>query len=1196
MATFKDFDLQNAPLEGTTLIEASAGTGKSFSIAALFLRLVVEKAIPVHEILVVTFTEAATEELRDRIRKRLRDALGVLRGEPCKDEVLRRFLEAGESFGDAAGRLKEALGDFDRAAIMTIHGFCRRVLKENAFESSTPFEMELVTSQELLKREVVEDYWRKSLYSESPLFVRYALQSGFHPDSLLSLLGSRLSQPYLRIVPALGAVDVSAEERVFISSLESLRSAWCSAREEVSGILGSTEALKKTSYGKEKIPAWIEGMDLFLSCCSAELFPGFEKFTQSQIVRAVKKGCEPPAHPVFDLCEKVRQRQEELLAAYSRKMTHLKVELFRRVAEELTAKKRKRDILYFDDLLLNLLKALQGGAGRGLGRAVREKYKAALIDEFQDTDPIQYAIFQELFGSGEGILFLIGDPKQSIYGFRGADVFAYMEAARSIEHRFTLRENWRSDPGLIRAFNVLFENNPRPFVYESIQYHPCIPAPAASPPVLLVDGRPQPPFRLWTVEGDQPDFQWIPKSEARDLICRAVAGEIANLLHLAGQGRALLDGRPLREEEIAVLVRRNQEAARMQQFLSRLRIPSVLYGTGNLFTTHEAEEVERLLAAMAAPENGRLLRAALATDILGQKAEDLERLMTDERSWEEWLMRFRRSQDLWLSRGFIRMFRLFLRQERVLQRLMHFPDGERRCTNLLHLSELLHQASMERRLNPSGLLQWLSMQRSGVGTGEEHPMRLESDERAVRLITVHKSKGLEYPVVFCPFGWDGSELKHSRDPILFHAEETHSRLTLDLGSEAAEENRRHAEKEILSENLRLLYVSLTRAKARCTFVWGRFKSAESSAPAYLLYPPGQVRDEGIVEATKAHFLKVGDAFTTHLDHIARRAGGAIQVEPIPDRAGEFAPSQPPDEAPLSCRTFGGRIEREWGVASFSSLTSIHPRAEELNDRDQDAVPTGLARGGEETREFFSFPAGVRTGGFLHALFEELDFTEETPGIRSGLVREKLREYGFDAAWEDVVGAMLGRVLNAALDPDLPDLRLCRVRNEDRLNELEFYFPLKRVPAKRLQGILAGFGVEDGIPPDFAGRLGELVFSPTRGYMRGYIDLLFQHNGRSFLVDWKSHDLGSSVEDYGPRSLARAMKEGYYTLQALIYAVAVHQYLKLRLRGYRYDTHFGGILYIFVRGVDPARGPDYGISRTRPSEALIERLSAELIGG
>jgi exodeoxyribonuclease V beta subunit len=1192
MEEFKDFDLLNVPLKGTSLIEASAGTGKSFSIAGLFLRLLIESRVSVNEILVVTFTQAATEELRDRIRRSITDALEAFAGGTCKERFLQSLVAREKDREDAVNRLNTALRNFDRAAIMTIHGFCWRILKENAFESLSMFDVELVSSQELIKTEIVDDYWRQHLYSESALFVQYGLQSGLSQDSLVKLFGKHLSRPFLKVIPTVEPVDGSVQEQAFVESFEILRSAWPSAREEVSKLLTNTDVLKKNCYKTEKIPAWIAGMDSFLSRprASCTLFSGFEKFTTAELCRSARKNCEPPAHPFFDLCERLHCSHATLLDLYARKIIGLKSELFRFANRELSARKGRMNVLYFDDLLLNLLGALQGKAGEQLAGTIRGKFRAALIDEFQDTDPLQYTILKEVFARKPSVLFFIGDPKQSIYGFRGADIFAYMEAARDVRTRFTLRENWRSEPELVTALNVLFESNPRPFVYEAIRFHPCRPALARPSEKLLIDHKPEPAFHMWIVE-DKPDAaKSIPKKEARRSILKAVAGEIAELLRLGKEGRALLGGRPLGEEDIAVLVRRNQDAVQMQQILSGLHIPSVLYSTGNLFDSHEAMEVQRVLSSIAAPENGRLFRAALVTDMLGLRAGDLETVITEERPWEAWVVRFTQYRDLWVGRGFIRMFRRFLHQEEVLSRLMRYRDGERRCTNLLHLAEVLHQVSVDRRLNRAGLLKWLAIHRAGVGTEpEEHPIRLESDERAVKLVTVHKSKGLEYQIVFCPFSWDGSTHRNSREPLIFHTGDTPAGLTLDLGSECAEENRKRAEKENLSENLRLLYVSLTRAKARCYLVWGRFRDGETSAPAYLFYPPPRFEEDGVVAATRNHFLQLENGFTEKLRELERKAGPELVIHPIPEIRADGQVVEPCEPVRLSCRVFKGNIDREQGFASFSSLVSAQPRWTEPDDHDPEATAT-VRTPVEKPQGFFSFPGGMRAGSFLHALFENLEFTSMDSESMKKTIREKLIEHGYDPVWVEEVHTMVQRVLEAVLDPELPDLRLSRVVSKDRIQELEFFWPLRRVTPNRLAKILSG----QDIPQGFSEHVGRLEFSPLRGYMRGFLDLLFRFNGRYYLVDWKSNDLGATIEDYGREGMSAAMQKGLYVLQYLIYTVAVDRYLGLRLPDYRYEDHFGGVFYIFLRGVDPDRGPEYGIFRARPSEDLIRRLAAEMM--
>jgi exodeoxyribonuclease V beta subunit len=835
MTKVNNFDLLNSPLKGTNLIEASAGTGKTYAITGLFLRLILEKRLSVNEILVVTFTEAATDELKDRIRNKLRRAMEAFSGGLCEDALLNDLVKRNKDTKTALALLREALRDFDKAAIFTIHGFSRRVLHENAFESGCLFDTELVTEQENLKREIVDDFWRRNFYHASPLFVNYAIHKKFSPDNLLSLLQGNLARPYLVIIPRTVIPDTSGREEEFRASFDDVCNAWESARADVENILGTHEGLNRVKYGKAKIPVWIEAMDRYLASGvnNPLLFNAFLKFTAGELKVSVKQDRTPPAHPFFELCESLLQRQKELEKVFEKRLLGLKAVLFHYAEDELAKRKEEKNVQSFDDLLLKLHRALKEKGGEYLANAMRKKFRAALIDEFQDTDPVQYAIFKKVFGTKESTLFLIGDPKQAIYGFRGADIFAYMKAKEDVAFQHTLSENWRSDPLLIAAINAVFNGKERPFVYDEIPFKPAVPAPKKDPEKLELNGKIEPPFQIWFLEANKVTNSGKPisKSLAGQLIPGAVASEISRLLALGRKGLALLGEKPVTEGDIAVLVRTNAQARLVQEALAGLNIPGVLFSTGNLFDSHEALEMERVLLAVSDPKNERHIRAALTTDMMGLKGEDLDVLMDDETGWEEWVAKFRMYHDLWDERGFIRMFRYLLLQEEVLPRLMSLKDGERRNTNLLHLTEVLQQTSIEKKLGMTETLKWLSEQRDeGTPRLDEHQLRLESDENAVKLVTVHKSKGLEYPVVFCPFSWDGSRIKKSDEPFLFHNEARDRTPTLDLGSEERDENRAFAEKELLAENLRLLYVALTRAKNRCYLVWGRFNQAEISAP------------------------------------------------------------------------------------------------------------------------------------------------------------------------------------------------------------------------------------------------------------------------------------------------------------------------------------------------------------------------------
>ncbi|MCD6353663.1 MAG: exodeoxyribonuclease V subunit beta [Proteobacteria bacterium] len=1201
ITNLNQFDILTSSLEGTNLIEASAGTGKTYAITGLFLRLILERNYSINEILVVTFTEAATEELKDRIRSKLREAIGAFTGVRSDDAFLKNLVKEKDS-KKAIPRLREALRGFDQASIFTIHGFCRRMLHDYAFESGSLFDTELVSDQENLKREIVDDFWRRHFYEASPLFVNYALNNKFSPDSLLSLLAGRFAHPYLKIIPQLGISDISHHEREFQASFNELANAWKSARATVKKIFTTHEGLNRNRYRKHNIPLWIQNMDYYAASRGHDpiSFKGFEKFTESGLKGSMKKGYAPPVHPFFECCERHKQRQEALAGAFEQRLLGLKAGLFHYAEQELDRSKKEQNIQSFDDLLLKLHRALEGKGGETLARSIREKFRAALIDEFQDTDPIQYAIFKKVFATEDRILFLIGDPKQAIYSFRGADIFAYMEAAEEVASRYTLRENWRSQPDLIKAINAIFVNKAHPFVYGEILFHPARPAPKKDSELFRLNGQSEPPFQLWLLNADK--GKPISKTQARKMIPEAVAGEISRLLELGRKNRALLGKRPLLEGDIAVLVRTNDEARLMQESLSTLHIPSVLYSTGNLFDSHEALEMERVLTGIIDPNNERIVRAALTTDMLGVSGEKLDCMMRDETGWENWLAKFKLCHDIWEERGFFRMFRYLILEESVLPRLMSFPDGERRNTNLLHLSEVLHQRAIEEKLRMAGLLKWLSEQREGKTTKiEEHPLRLESDEKAVKLITIHKSKGLEYPVVFCPFAWGGSRIKKSKEPFMFHNESDNRRLTLDIGSESRDENRVFAEKEILAEDLRLLYVALTRAKNRCYLVWGRFNEADTSAPAYLLHQPGLCEGGNVVSAAGERFNSLSDEdVITELKTLSDKSGGTISLSEMPVGAAKEHSPLLDKKVALTCREFAGKIDREWRIASFSTLVSGSLHGDERADRDAISLAGGYEQEDSEgsssqklSSSIFSFPRGTKAGTFMHDILEHLDFEGKDDSSIKKLVIDKLEKYSFEIIWQDTICTMINKVLSVSLDRKRKDFILSSIPIKDRVSELEFYFPLRSISPEKLKSIFLKYaGVE--LPSQFPEQIERLHFLPARGFMKGFIDLIFQFDGAFYLVDWKSNFLGSRVEDYGRESLAEVMKEKYYILQYHIYTVALNQYLSMRFPDYNYNSHFGGVYYIFLRGVDPEKGPDFGIYRTKPSEKLINELSRSLI--
>lgn len=1211
----KPLDLLNTPLEGINLIEASAGTGKTYTIEALYLRLILEKQLPVDQILVVTFTKAATAELRDRIRKKLLLAEDAFSRGTSQDSFLRDLLKHRQDPAAAVDSIHDALVEFDKASIFTIHGFCARILYEHAFETANLFDTELISDQTEWIREVGEDFWRKNFY-EAPLeLIGYLTSKIKGPGYFWQLLG-KLRAAEMEIIPRIDRPPLNYLT-AFREAFQHLKEQWPRARDDVIKALGDP-ALSATQYGSLKpaqngagmtkrdikIISLIRAMEKYVAPNGTgfPIFENFEKFTDQQIKKAVKKNHPPPSHGFFKACDRVYRAAADLQAEFENYFIWLKTQLFDYGSSELSARKAQKNIQFFDDLLVLVKKALAAKSGSPLAEAIRRKYKAALVDEFQDTDDIQYEIFSRLFSTKDSLLFMIGDPKQAIYGFRGADIFSYLKASRHASAKFTLPDNWRSDPGLVSAVNTIFSNVAGPFIFEEIPFEDARPVKKK----LSASKASKAALTIWYLDSraEAQAGKPITKTESTRRIGEAVADEICRII--------TAESEPRQPGDIAVLVRTNRQAQLVKDDLSAKGVPAVLYSTGNIFDSREALELEKVLLGISAPHNPEYVKTALAMDMLGASGEELLSSGPDVQRWENRLAAFRTYLQLWQRSGFMAMFRMLLTREKIRQRLLAFADGERRLTNVLHLAEILHQESVKRNLGTGGVLKWLAEQRNVESLRlEEHQLRLESDERAVKIVTIHKSKGLEYPVVFCPYGWESSFVKDNE--IIFHQPDNRDgrqRLTLDLGSDSFGLNRIHAQNELLAENVRLLYVALTRAKSKCYLAWGRIKDADSSAPAYLMHGASRAemdyRCEDLVAALDQHVRAKSDAERIEdLNRLAKKSGGSIEILDLPEHAGRCFFEQAGTAEQMVCRRFTGEIDRTWKVSSYSSLVSRRTTDIDLPDRDAFVelfkAPTGADGKGSDAREsteghdIFGFPGGSHAGNFFHDLFEHLDYTACSPEALRQPVQHKLEAYGFDGGWQPTIIETIVHVLNVVLKADAPELTLSSIALNDRINEMEFYFPVHPIAPQTLRSVFRQHGHSDGAGHYPIG-LEKLVFSPAAGFMKGYIDLVFRHQQRFYLIDWKSNYLGATIDSYRTDAVRQAMRESDYILQYHLYVLALCQYLRQRSPGFRYESDFGGVFYLFIRGIDSRRGPQFGIYHDRPQPELINALGKALIPG
>jgi exodeoxyribonuclease V beta subunit len=1125
----RPFDLRGALPEGVTVLEASAGTGKTYTIAALATRYIADGR-PLRELLLVTFTRMATGELRERVRERLVDTeqqlSAFLAGASIAtgDELSTLLAEGPRTEVECRrDRLAGAIANFDAATIATTHGFCLEVLAELGTLGDLEPDVAFVEDVNDLVEEVIDD-----------LYVRRFFREGDPP-------------------------------------------------------FGRREA--------------------------------------GQIARIAIENPTVPIHPLESSNATASMRQRLALAA----------------RRELDARKRQLAIMTFDDLLTRLRDALVGPNGAAAARRLRQRYRIVLIDEFQDTDPVQWEIVKTAFGTGECTLVLIADPKQAIYAFRGADVYAYLQAAGAAGSRSTQAVNWRSDQALIDAHDALFGGTR--LGHPGIVYREVRATPANQKPRLL--GAPSAAaLRVRLASRDEPSITktktgFASAPSARAFIAKDLAADIVSLLASGAEiERRLDDGtvcerEPVRPGHVAVLVRSRYHAHDIHAELAAADIPAVINGAGSVFGTAAARDWLTLLQALERPAYSPWARAAALTPLLGWSAERLA--LADEADLEQLHQRLHGWARVLRVRGVAALAETISLTEHLPSRVLATVDGERELTDLQHVAELLHGAATAEQLGIAALTAWLRQRinEAGEDSGrEERTRRLESDADAVQVLTIHRSKGLEFPIVYCPFLWElGGRRPRTPVPVYFHDADAGDERAIDVGL-VGSEYRRHQQQyvsEERGEDLRLMYVALTRAKHRAVIWWASSYASHDSPLGRLLF----ARDEHGNVAPAGSKKPSDEDVQARFEKLATSAtGGAIEIERAVLGTPVSHGGPPASDEQLAVARFDRRLDVSWRRTSYTDITAraheafvgsepevdvvsdepavvlgapASPSAADGADIGAAAMPTLLG----------AMPAGARIGTFVHRVLQATDFaTGDLPGELAEHVATLARGGRVEIGDPGVVIAGLA----AAIETPFGDerLRLRDLARGDRLDELEFELPLAggdapegEVTVAAIAGVMDSLLGSDDPLAGYAARLADpLLRHDVRGYLTGSIDLVARAPGaggrpRFAIVDYKTNRLAGpddelTVWDYRPAALTAEMEASHYGLQAILYAVALHRYLRWRLPGYDPDRDLAGVHYLFLRGMV---GPDTplldggrcGVFSWHPPSGLVTALSSVLDG-
>ena len=1261
MDKHRKFDSLTCSLDNVNIIEASAGTGKTYNIQNLYARMILLKGFSVDSILVVTFTDAATKELKERIRTTLNKIHMFYEASEPNDEI--KQLATQNFYIDKNGnsieisletrkkRLSLAIRDFDNAAIYTIHGFCNKMLNDYSFESGILFNVELEKDVEPIIRDIVEDFWRRESYTVDSFNTALLEYNKITINNLITFVNNFTNKGETEIEPKKTVQDnIPIIRKIFYQ----MKKNWDKA---IIRKLLDNEYLSKRNFKPVQIDKICFNAELFLQgIFNKTTFAEVEKLSQENIDKAFtaagkKAGKIPPQHNFFRDCSDLLSNKK-MFESFGTIIRHKCRNYF---DSEYNKRKNELNIQSFNDLLTRVNDHINSKNSPLLTK-IQSQFNAALIDEFQDTDSIQYSIFKKVFIDSRKPLFIVGDPKQAIYGFRGGDIYTYRKAKEyisSIGEIFTLGKNWRSSPDMVNATNLFYKKNKDsyiPFVTEAIEY------------INVDSDEKNDNFRINSQTDKQPlKFIYIPgiynTPELRQACCIRTATEIYTLL--TNSQCTITENkkkRSIQPKDIAILVTSHHQAQLLQPELHKFNIPAVLQATGSLFDSTEAEHFEILLKAIAEPTNSKTLKGAMLTDIMGYSIDEITLISESNNELDKIYGIFKLCHEKWLNNSFIEMFNLIMSEFDIKSTLLAQIDGERKLTNVLHLTEIINQQEIDSKLGINGIIHWLSKQRNKETRNdkEEYEIRLETDDDAVKIMTVFRAKGLEFPIVFCPFLWDRNAIPYQEKSTVFKYHKTPDSNKKDVPTfarnvraetallhniEAAPrlfpETSRSREKnslspkykcildisgseqardlsydETLEELTRLMYVALTRSKYQCYILWGHTGSGSkknSSALDYQFYSRDETisREKGtIAQSLSAAAQNAKDSLLHPLltDNQANSIKLDISETILFDDSVKYQRNKLVAENDLSCRIFPAKtIDSTWMLTSFSSIaphdteqykqnTAANKDHDENDNQPSKDIPLTTA----STVNIFNFPAGAKTGTCWHEIFEKLDFTADdreiaetvievlslyrlNDGINETVVREK----------EECVIEMVKEILNTSLSDD-DNFKLSNIEKVDKLPEMEFVFSInKGLSTEELSNCLYDIAKGFGLNSKITGWNQHFI----SGFMTGFIDLIFRYNNKYYIVDWKSNKLNGTPEGFEQNGLKAEMGKHYYFLQYLIYTVALDKYLSMTMKNYDYDKHFGGVYYIFLRGVksDVSSSPARGIFYDRPEKELIRKL-------
>lgn len=1182
------------PLSQNALIEASAGTGKTFTISNLYLRLVTGhqcEPLSVAQILILTFTNAATAELKERILARIQESLrDFTRG--CSDDYfIKQLLLDITDHTSAAQRLRIAVQEMDMASVFTIHGFCQRMLTEHAFESGGEWQHAMLLDDAELIDTAVKDYWRKIVAHLAPKELHDFLGYWAVPDNLGKSLRPVIFRDIGNQSPTQLKQAWHKAESAYLLNIEEAQQWW--RNNQVSQMLADADLKANVKLGK---PAFQQLLTEFAMGALPDLGKeGWLTLAPEKVAKARKKSSANLPVEEFERFVVLDKLQQD--AAKLQQQAYF-WQALQFVRQHLARSKAARSQLAPDDLLQNLRAALKGDAGKHLALAIQQQYPVTLIDEFQDTDEVQFAIFKAVYidvdmtemgssrrHSQNTSLILIGDPKQAIYSFRGGDIYTYLHAKQLVDSDslFTLDTNWRSNPSLIEAVNQLFGNSDIGFMNDGMPFYP-VKAGRVEKPVTK-QGLPLTAMQF-SILPSKPNakgiFDPLKWADAAVTMSQACAADIAQYLQ-----QVQVADQPVQAGDICILVRDRFEADLMQSALKPHQIDSVFLLKETVFKSRVAYSLLLLFKAVLDYKSEVTIKAALLDWVMCFSNAEFAALVHNTVRWQQVLTHFNHAWTLLNNKSVMTALDYLLLQFNVFARLANqYQESDRIITDIRHLGEILQKQS-HRMEGHAALLKWFAQRvadpdRIKADNIEDIQWRLETDQNLVQITTIHASKGLQYPFVFVPFV--------SRFKANFHGFYHDEQHKLNYELAANEQLQAAIDVERLSEDIRLFYVAITRAIYHCWLgVWdnniaGRKLQSGFGQTAFgqLISTPEMVENHHEAIAQRLRILMRGCA--TDIIMLHQPSEALVDTQPL---------VQPTETSMgFDVARLQDSIRQTWFLTSYSAISKqkVMPdsdlHAEESFKASDEVMVSENSADNHRLSQLieiplaplemrFAFARGAGPGSYLHEVLEEADFNDKNH------LRAKSTELAdkFSISKEDIPGVVdwLWEVLAAPIG----QVSLRALSAEHRLPEMEFWLPLHQVDIGQFNHL-----VQTWIP----GHTGEYRLQTLNGMLKGFLDLVYTFNGQFFVADYKSNYLGDHYNDYQHDALHHAMLHHDYYLQALLYSLALHRYLKLKVFDYSYEKYIGGAQYLFLRGMS-VKFPGCGVLQVTPPESVILALDA-----